>query len=682
MIERMKKLTLMIYHGAKDQFLTDLQNLGVVHLETDSQAQNETIADLRSKIITLNKTLHYLTGLKPPTKDKIKELHYSDDMIQLTEEIEDQKDKLAHLQAQLEGLEKEAEALVPWGIFHPENIESLKENGIHVKFFSTGKPVLEAMEKDFAYEVISELKGHVYFVVLYQGQWDKEIDATEEKFVLKNRLSLEKEMDSVRDEIHQQKATLYHYIGYQKQLEKTISELEIQLAYQVADNSLASAVEGAVLMIRAWIPLKQTKKVEKFLADHDVAYVMEDPDVIPEYFFTNDFEEMLGKLSDKQQKQLARFYQKDGDKYRYKGKISAVDKDLLWGLLEEAGNIKDNVPIKLKNGPFAKLFEPITRMHSMPQYNEVDPTPFFAPFFAAFFGLCLADVGYGLILLIAVIAALVMVKNDKLRPIMILGMVLGITTILGGFILDTFFGAKISQMDFIPNSVKSGIIYQDMYAAMGLAVIIGIVQVIVGFLLQSVNRMRKYGIAGIFYPLGTIIMIVGGVILVLNLLVDLMGTSLTDYNAGPIKLGDMIAMIPNGMTVGAIIMGIGVLFVLLFNALELKIFLRPLTGLWELYGIITGVPGDILSYIRLFALGLAGGLLGSAFNQIAFMVRGDNPNVVSLLFMVIIFILGHGINLALAALSAFVHPLRLILLEFYKSVDFTGGGVEYSPFKK
>ena len=105
------------------------------------------------------------------------------------------------------------------------------------------------------------------------------------------------------------------------------------------------------------------------------------------------------------------------------------------------------------------------------------------------------------------------------------------------------------------------------------------------------------------------------------------------------------------------------------------------TGLWDTYGMGTGLLGDLLSYIRLFALGLTGGVLGSVFNQLAFDMTSSMSWAIRWLPMLIILLFGHGINFALCMISSFVHPMRLTFVEFFKNADFEGGGKAYEPFK-
>ena len=104
-------------------------------------------------------------------------------------------------------------------------------------------------------------------------------------------------------------------------------------------------------------------------------------------------------------------------------------------------------------------------------------------------------------------------------------------------------------------------------------------------------------------------------------------------------------------------------------------------GLWDTYNMVTGLLGDVLSYVRLFALGLSGGILASVFNSLALGLKPDNLIGGSIVFL-LIFLFGHAINMFMNVLGAFVHPLRLTFVEFYKNAEFEGGGKKYNPFRK
>ena len=104
-------------------------------------------------------------------------------------------------------------------------------------------------------------------------------------------------------------------------------------------------------------------------------------------------------------------------------------------------------------------------------------------------------------------------------------------------------------------------------------------------------------------------------------------------------------------------------------------------SLWDTYNMATGLLGDILSYVRLFALGLSGGILASVFNDLAIGMSPDNV-ILGPIVMILIFVVGHGINIFMNTLGAIVHPMRLTFVEFFNNAGFQGGGVAYQPFKK
>ena len=399
-------------------------------------------------------------------------------------------------------------------------------------------------------------------------------------------------------------------------IEERVRSIEEQLELVLTTLNLRPEAGGEILRMTGFVPSGDSDRLAAFLDSRDVVYLLEEP-----------------------------------------------DKD-------------DRIPVKLKNGRVVRLFEPITRIFGLPSYAELDTTPFFAPFFAFFFGMCLADFGYGLIVLALSAAAFFVLKKPVMKSIAALGMILGFTTLIGGVILDTLFGTRISDISDLPESISRLILFRDNDSAMYFAISLGVIQVMFGFVLQTVNRIRQDGFQGGLKPIGTFLLIVGVVFYA-------MGALGTDFAIGPIPVGKLFHAggIDPGR-IGMVLLIGGVALVLFFNSLDKKIWLRPLLGLWEMYGIVSGVPGDILSYIRLFALGLAGGLLGGAINQIAFMVRGDTPGIISTVLMLLVLAGGHGINFALAALGAFVHPLRLTFVEFYKAVGFSGGGKAYTPFAR
>jgi V/A-type H+-transporting ATPase subunit I len=139
-----------------------------------------------------------------------------------------------------------------------------------------------------------------------------------------------------------------------------------------------------------------------------------------------------------------------------------------------------------------------------------------------------------------------------------------------------------------------------------------------------------------------------------------------------------IALLKIGGFAGNILLYIGLFLIVFFSDPKASIIGRIGKGLWDLYG-ITGIFGDVLSYIRLFALGVSSAILGFVINDIAMQILATGP-IIGHILCGIFLILGHSMNIAIASLGSFVHPMRLTFVEFYKNAGFSGGGKKYKPF--
>jgi V/A-type H+/Na+-transporting ATPase subunit I len=309
----------------------------------------------------------------------------------------------------------------------------------------------------------------------------------------------------------------------------------------------------------------------------------------------------------------------------------------------------DEPPVQLKNNRFSALYESIAGLYSLPAYGELDLTPFFAPFFMLFFGFCLGDAGYGLTVLIASFIFKKRVRAD-LQPALRLAQWLGLATILFGIITGTFFG--INLLENTPSWAQPlRTVMIDSNQAFNLALMLGFVQILFGLVLQTINRSMQYGKKYAVTPVAWIILL--------------------------LSIADLAIL---KLTAGASVYGIylAVILILFFNDPDSGVLVRIGKGLWQLYG-ITGFVGDLLSYIRLFALGISSAILGLVINDIALRMLHGVPVVGWLLFGFFL-IIGHSANLLIASLGAFVHPLRLTFVEFYKNAGFSGGGKKYEPF--
>ena len=334
----------------------------------------------------------------------------------------------------------------------------------------------------------------------------------------------------------------------------------------------------------------------------------------------------------------------------------------------------DDVPIQIQNNKFASLFEPILRMYSLPNYHDIDPLPLFAPFFMLFFGLCMGDAGYGTLILIASIAICVM--KPGIRKYGLLGACLGGMTIICGLITGTFFGIDLATVEwdwirpiqpyFLNDSKKDSFFgYSPM---MVISVIIGLIQVLIGMTMAGCKAVKNYGF---IYGVGKFSWVLALVSATILFGLPLFG----------VKLSQVVQYLLYGL------IGLSVLGIFFLNSPAA--YKKPVvgtaknigSGIWATYGMATGLLGDLLSYIRLFALGLTGGVLGSVFNSLAIDMTSSLGWGIRWLPLILILLFGHGINFALCMISSFVHPMRLTFVEYFKNAEFEGGGNEYDPFR-
>ncbi len=279
-----------------------------------------------------------------------------------------------------------------------------------------------------------------------------------------------------------------------------------------------------------------------------------------------------------------------------------------------------------------------------------------------FFGFCLGDAGYGLLFLIG--ATLIKPRmNEDMKKILTLMQWLGGSTILFGIISGTFFGVnliEVAEEGRVDWLVSIRDLMLDSEKMFYFALVLGAIQIIYGMGIKAANLMRQRGFKYALSTIGWIILIVGSVILL---------AVKDESNIGLIN------------TLFYILLGVSGALILLLNNPDKNVFINLGGGLWDVYSIVTGVLGDLLSYIRLFALGVSSAILGYVFNDLAMQMSGDIPVVSQLIFLLILLI-GHGLNIFMASLGAFVHPMRLTFVEFYKNAGFEGGGKAYNPFRK
>lgn len=309
-----------------------------------------------------------------------------------------------------------------------------------------------------------------------------------------------------------------------------------------------------------------------------------------------------------------------------------------------------NVPIILKNRGFAKAFESITGMYSLPKYNEVDPTPLLAPFYCFFSGMMIGDLGYGLIVFLAILVALKIFNLDeKKKQFLKFFMFISIASMFWGYIYGSFFGGIIPMTPIIDTS-------KNAMTLIVLCLIFGFIHLFFALGIKAYMLIRDHKPLDAFYGVGLWYLIIISILVLL--------------------IGKTLALPAVALTIAKWIAIASAVGIVLTAGRDAKSIGGKLgSGLYSLYG-ISGWIGDFVSYMRLMALGLSGAYIAVAINMIVKMMAGSS--IIGFIFGLIVFVVFQAFNAFLSYLSAYVHSARLIFVEMFNKF-YEGGGV---PFKK
>lgn len=633
-IVRMNKFTLIAFEDSKKKLLKKLQTFGEVefiNLQSKRlEEENETLSFLQEDVVnsSANDIEDILSKLRPaidflknfvPKESAMKGLKEGKPTISY-EDLEEygreerwgsiisflkkKEERLSEIDNSVAKLRAELEELSPWKGFNMSftALEGMKETAYFIGTIPAAKEEDLRLELDKDYEksyleIISRDSRSAYILVLVHRSNTNEIQELlkgiefsevkltyEEKpeiiinNINKNLKALIEEKPSIHEELKAYKDQLTTLERAHEYFENKLGRLYI------SENFLKSA---STVVISGWLPADKTEVLE--------GYVKE--------IAGNDYALSFSEVT---------------------------EEDM------------DNVPIKLKNGKFASAFESITSMFSMPRYDGLDPTPLVAPFYFIFFGMMVADVGYGLI---TTFAALFAIKKFKLeegtKRFMTFFMYLGISTTIWGLIFGSVFGDVIPIPALI-NQTKD--IFIIVYLSLGF----GALQIMFALIVKAYIIGKSDSWLHAFY----------------------------DAGAWMLTLISIGLLIGTGSPIAKYTMFFGMAVIILTNGRDAKSVGGKLaSGLYALYG-ITGYIGDLISYIRLMALGLAGASIASAMN----LIIGYLPGLSFFIIGPVFFIAIHIFNLLLGLLGAYVHSLRLQYVEFFGKF-YSGGGKPYNPFK-
>jgi V/A-type H+-transporting ATPase subunit I len=362
-----------------------------------------------------------------------------------------------------------------------------------------------------------------------------------------------------------------------------------------------------------------------------------------------------------------------------------------WGLLVEEPKEEDNVPTKLKNNKFVSLIYPLTDFLSIvPGYFEYDISGWFLAFILIFFGIIFGDGGYGL--LICAIAAIPIIKSlitkKQISPAFLLVGLFGLSTVLWGTLTCTWFGLSLEQLPGWLKSLSIPVIsnvYADkiwypfwtngtvgLTTAQNLQILcfsLALIQLTVAHIKSIIRNKSSVKMLG---DIGSILQLIGIYYLVLNLVVNAEVFSLGLVVIGGIPVGTLaIALIAIGFVLSFVFAN--------YKGSIIKSILSSLTNIVSVLLGVVNVFSDIVSYIRLWAVGLAGAAISATVNELAGPLLG---NFMFMIFAIILLVFGHGLNMILNILSVVVHGIRLNTLEFSTHLDMSWSGHKFKPFKE
>lgn len=586
MITQMKKYTFLVFHRDYEPFLTQLRDLGVVHITQKAAGLIENDEKLQAALQHEDELRHLLKQGAPD---------------QLLAER-------ANIEQSIADAQTAAQQAAVWGDFDPARIQQLKDAGYTLRFFACGT---STFQEKWGIKV-SENEGKTYFVTVNENNENDvalENDATLLPAPEKSAAQYMQEVEHLKGLMAAANARIEAWrLANLEDIKEQLKEARQNIDWQRVTLSTDKLAEGSLCLFEGFCPIDKEAELNAMLESAQVYFESEEPAK------------------------------------------------------------EDNTPIELKNNFYTRLFEPITRLYSLPNYAELDPTPFFAPFFMLFFGLCLGDGGYGLVILLAGLA--VIFKAPKLKEWGWLGVFMGLTTMVVGILTGMFFGINLEEVAVLA-PVKQYFITETnatvhfmggaYHPMMVFAILIGIFQILFAMGFKVVKITLRDGFKYAAYDCAWLVA-----------LVTLIVWFALSGSLSPIGLYTIYG-----------ILGLCALFILFYSNPDRKVLLLNVGGgLWGTYNMVSGLLGDVLSYIRLFALGLAGGILGNVFNALALQAGGACPSWIGWLPTLLILVFGHSLNFALCLISSVVHPMRLTFVEFYKNAGFEGGGKEYKPFAK
>ena len=637
MIVPMKKVSLIVLNGERKNALKKLRKLGLLHIEI-KEGKGPRLLKLKEQIASLEKALFAVAD--QGTKGMAQKEADTKESLSIAGRIDFLQEEQKKCYEDISAYGTELERIKAWGELDPGEIAVLAEKGIVLSLHEMSPSGYDKLGDAVQRIVLERTKNVVRFLLLQDEESINEEDRAaleSSRFKLPNvsTAELKRKLEDSEKQLKDIKEELASLAAYGASMEGAIEALKKEVQFEtyasgMGEEDLSEDASGGVTVAY----------LVGFLPAEDL------------------------------------------------GKLQAMARENAWGLLAEDPTEEDDAPTKLQNNKFVSLVYPVTDfLGSMPGYFEPDISGWFLVFITIFVGIIFGDGGYGL--LICGIAAAMMIKSRKekkaVAPIAWLLLLFGAMTVVWGTITCSWFGLapealpgwlKSMSVPVISNVYSDKVWYPfwtggqaGLTTSQNVQILMFAIALVQLLIAHGSGALGHRGSLKMLGDIGSILELVGMFYVVLSLVV----------NSAVFGLDLVVSGIPVG-TIAIALVGIGFAVNFIFGNYETSILQSVLDSVKDIVSMLLGVVNvfsDIVSYIRLWAVGLAGAAISATINDMVSPLLG---HFVFIIFAVVVLVFGHGLNMILNVLSVIVHGIRLNTLEFSNHIGLSWSGHKYEPF--
>ncbi len=599
-IVRMKKVLLAGPLQAREDSVTRLEKLGVVHVQDLAEQVAEPPAELVAEaaraarvVDTLKKVLKDMPEKPEPRDDRDPaDLLATYDQVML---------KKGQWEQELAALEKELRTVSPWGDFDLRDVRKLEDAGVFLRLYQTSTREWEKADRSFLKEafwhrrVVLTGARDCGIIAFFEGSPPEEVPFERVSLPQRSVSELTRASERIRDDLEKADRRLVELAAFLPVFEKYAAGAQSRLARARVFAGLLE--DGPVFASCGFVPEKRAAEVQNAFSGSSTVVILEDP------------------------------------------------------------GLEDDIPIELDNHPVIRPFESLIRMFNLPNYREPDPTIMVAPFMGVFFGLCLGDGAYGLLLLVlGTYLAYQFREKRAILPMMRLLQILGGFTLIIGLMQGLVFGVQLPTLRIFSGLRGFFPLYtlvekpEEMFY---MSLRIGVVQLMIGFIIKFILSLIRKEFQTVIATTGWMLLLVFGY--------QWIGNGMTW-----VKFKEVWPLLASGGPM-----------LFFFSNPSPSLGKRLGGGAWAMYN-IAGLFGDVMSYARIFGLGMSSGIIAVVVNQMSFTMMGPRPGL-GWIFGPVLLVFGHTFNFAMAIIGSLVHSARLNFLEYYGKF-FDGGGKPYAPF--